>query len=178
MAWGRQSYKFVETEGVIDAVRAAEPTYDFVGDVDRTYPPSSIHQGRKVTWIGSKGYLVSVPAKNVLFMEGNQWNLGHAAALVERIRSGEGDILAVPAGRIYRITAREIAMSEKYERQGELEYQLGMTEPWTKAERGEYYAQLLDGNHRAAAALVVGEPYIYVYVAENTRENVYKKDFE
>ena len=47
----------------------------------------------------------------------------------------------------------------------------------TRTEQGEYYAQLLDGNHRAAAALLAGEPYIYVYVGENYRANVRKKDY-
>jgi hypothetical protein len=179
MAWGREPYKFEGTAEILEAIRDADPTYDFISPREpSSYRPSEIHQGRSVTWLGSKGYLLPIPAKNILFMEGNTWNFGHGAALFEGIRDGSNHVLEAPAARVYRVTASHIKQSEKYERDGELSYQLGMTEPWTKAERGEYYAQLLDGNHRAAAAMLNGDPYIYVYVGENTRENVYKKDFE
>lgn len=179
MAWGKPTYKFEETDAVLEAVRDAEPDYEFISPKDpSSYSPSEIHRVRRVTWIGNKGYLVAIPAKNVMFMEGNQWNLGLAAALLEGIRDGSNHVLDVPGARVYRVTAKHVRQSAKYEREGELSYQLGMTEPWTRAEQGEYYAQLLDGNHRAAAALLAGEPFIYVYVGENTRENVYKKDFE
>jgi hypothetical protein len=131
-----------------------------------------------VTWIGTKGYLVAIPVSNVLFMEGNQWYPEHGAALLEGIRDGSNRILEVPGARVYRIMASDVKQSEKYEKAGELSYQLGMTSPWTKGDIGSYYAQLLDGNHRAAAAILAGDQYIYVYVGENTRENVRKKDFE
>lgn len=188
-AWGRAFYKFEGTEDVLDAIRDAEPDHEFLpagGNFEALSSPSELrkvrvrdlHQVRAVTWVGTKGYLVAIPAKNILFMEGNAWNFGHAAGLLEGIRDGSNDILQAPAGRVYRVTAERRKESERYEKDGELSYQLGMVEPWTKEEQGEYYAQLLDGNHRAAAAILAGDPYVYVYVAENTRENVLKKDFE
>jgi hypothetical protein len=164
---------------VLESVGDAEPTHEFIEAPDRNkWRPSDLHPVRNVTWLGSKGYLVAIPVENIQFMEGNQWNFGHAAALLEGIRDGTNHVLQVPAARVYRVDAREVKMSQKYERAGELSYQLSMVKPWTKAEMGQYHAQLLDGNHRAAAAILAGEPYVYVYVAENSRENVYKKDLE
>ena len=84
--------------------------------------------------------------------------------------------MRLPAGRVYRISAEEVRQSEKYEERGELQDQMGMTEPWEQGDVGTYYAQLIDGNHRAAAALALGEPSIWVYVAENSMANVRKKD--
>ncbi len=178
MAWGRETYKFEGVEDVLEAIREADADFENVSPPDRGYRVCDIHSVNKVTWIGSKGYVVRIPVKNVLFMEGNMWGFGHAKALLEGILDQSNYILEVPSARVYRVTAERRKESEKYERSGELSYQLGMTEPWTRDEQGEYYAQLLDGNHRAAAAMLAGEPYIYVYVGENTRENVYKKDLE
>lgn len=180
-----RTFKFEGVEEVLDAIREAEPDHEFLPrggnfepiNLGKT-PVSDLHRVKAVTWVGSKGYLVAVPVENILFMEGNQWNFGHAAGLLEGIRDGSNRILEAPAGRVYRVDAREVKMSQKYERDGELSSQLGMTEPWTKEEMGQYHAQLLDGNHRAAAAILAGDPYVYVYVGENTRENVRKKDFE
>jgi hypothetical protein len=175
----RHRFKFEGTEEVLDSVRDAEPTHEFIEAPDQSkWRPSDLHPVRNVTWLGSKGYLVAIPVENILFMEGNIWNFGHAAALLEGIRDGSNHVLQAPAGRVYRVMASDVKQTAKYERDGELSYQVGMTEPWTKAEMGQYHAQLLDGNHRAAAAILAGDPYIYVYVAENSRENVRKKDFE
>lgn len=173
----RRDYKFEGTEEILDAIRDAEPTRGYVF-APPPYRPSDIHQAGRVTWIGTKGYLVAIPVENVNFMEGNMWYPGHAAALLENIENGANHILEVPSGRVYRVTAKDVKQSEKFERDGELSYQLGMTSPWTRDDIGSYHAQLLDGNHRAAAAMLAGDQYIYVYVGENYRENVYKKDFE
>lgn len=176
--FGRK-YKFVGTDEALDAIREAEPSYDYVREIDEDrWDEDDHHHVRKVTWVGTAGYVVRIPAKNVLFMEGNQWFPSHGAALVEGIENGTRTTLQVPAARVYRVDSSRVKESQKYEKAGELEYQLSMNEPWTKDEQGEYYAQLLDGNHRAAAALIAGEPYIYVYVGENYRENVRKKDYE
>lgn len=174
-----RTYKFIGTDEALDAIREAEPAYDYVREIDEDrWDEDDHHHVRKVTWVGTAGYVVRIPAKNVLFMEGNQWFPSHGAALVEGIENGTRTTLQVPAARVYRVDSKRVKESQKYEKAGELEYQLSMNEPWTKDEQGEYYAQLLDGNHRAAAAMIAGEPYIYVYVGENYRENVRKKDYE
>lgn len=177
-------YKFSGTQEVLEAILEADPDdtdpeylpdYEAIVDKARRYP-SSFHQERHVTWIGTKGYLVRVPVENICFMEGNQWYFAHAAALLQQIKSGENHYFEAPAGRIYRVSAKDVKQSEKYEADGELDYQLGMVEPWTKADIGEYWAQLLDGNHRAAAAILAGDAYVDVYIGENYRDNVLKKD--
>lgn len=138
-----------------------------------------IYSGHRVDWVSwPVRKLVKIPASNILFMEGNTWDFAHASALYDAIRHGDAPPLDVPAGRIYRIDASEVKLSQKYEAAGELEYQMGMTEPWDKSDIGSYYAQLLDGNHRALAALAAGEPYIWVYCAENSLPNVRKKDLK
>ncbi len=173
-----RSFKFVGVEDVLEAVRDAEPTHEYVTPMGTDdYRPSDIHQGRRVTWIGSKGYLVWIPVENVEFTPENQWNFGHAAALLEGIQDETSYKLEVPAGRVYRVKAKDVKESQKYEDDGELEDQLAMVSPWERHNVGEYHVRLLDGNHRAAAAILAGESQICVYVSENFRENVYKKDF-
>ena len=174
----KQASKFIETEDILAAIQDAEPSYAHVQPVDPdAWQDEDLYRVRRVIWAGHAGLLVKIPAKNVLFMVGNQWNFSHAAALWERIMDEGPVVMEVPPARVYRVTAKDVQRTAKYARDGELEDQMGMVEPWTRAEQGEYYAQLLDGNHRAAAALLAGEPYIYVYVGKNYRENVRKKDY-
>lgn len=169
------AYKFAGTADVIELVREAAPSYDYVDEPDTDR--GERYRGRRVTWIGSPGLTLKIPAKNVLFMEGNSWYPEHAAALLEKIEGGDA-VFETPIARVHRVTARDVKTTEKYEKDGELEYQTNMLAPWRREEVGEYYAQLTDGNHRAAAALAAGEPFIYVYVSPNHRDVVRKKDFE
>jgi hypothetical protein len=170
--------KFVGADDIIEAVKDAEPDDRHLQDVDLdAIDDADVHRVRKVAWVGHAGFLVQIPASHVLFMDGNQWNFAHAAAIYEGIGAGR-DVLEVPAARVYRIDAARVKLSQKYARDGVLEEQMGMLEPWTRADIGAYYAQLVDGNHRAAAALAANEPAIYVYVGENYRADVRKKDYE
>ena len=129
-----------------------------------------------MSWIGNH-YLLDIPVENIHFMEGNQWYLGHAAAIYEGIENGEIKYLEPPAARVYRVTASDIKSTQKHERDGDLEYDMGMVEPWEQEDLRTYNAQLLDGNHRALAAIAAGASTITVYVSQNYRENVYKKDW-
>ena len=165
---------FLETEGALSALEDAEPDCSQYEDTDAD---GEVYAGRRVRWIGTPGKMVKIPAANILTMEGNSWHFGYAACLRDRIRDGDA-YLGAPAGRIYRVTAAEVKLTEKYERSGDLGYQVGMTRPWTRADVGDYHAQLLDGNHRAIAAIAAGEPYIWVYCGENYLANVRKKDLE
>ena len=89
--WARD-YKFEGTEGILDAIREAEPTYGFINH-ERPERVSDLHPVRRVTWLGTKGYLVEIPVENVNFMEGNMWFPGHAAALLEEIENGTNHVL-------------------------------------------------------------------------------------
>lgn len=176
MRWG-ESYKFANTEEVIDFVRDARPDASHVDVIDPdTVDDEDVYRVRKVGWVSPDSYLLKIPAKNVRFMDGNLWNFKHARALYENIKRGDG-LMKVPPARVYRIDRDRIARTQRYEAEGELFDQTGMQEPWEPKEEGEYYAQLLDGNHRAAAALLAGEPFIYVYVVENTRDEVLPADW-
>lgn len=177
--WGREEFKFVGTAEIIDTVREIDPggiAFDPGEEENRDLRWRSVIWGQKVRWAAAKGKMVAIPRANVLFMEGNQWNLEHAAAIYQYMREGDGSPIRLPAARVYRVSAADVKSSEEYEAEGELEEQLGMTEPWEPSDVGSYYGQLIDGNHRAAAALALGEPFIWVYVAENSLENVRKKD--
>lgn len=167
-------FMFAGTDDILGEILDTPPNDRFI-DYDAV-PRGKIYEGRVVKWAGSPGYNVEIPVENIHFMEGNQWNFGHAAALLAGIKSGQLEVLEVPAGRVYRIKASDVKSSEAWAKKGQLEEQLGMNTPWTKRDIGSYYAQLLDGNHRAAAAMLAREPSIVVRVGENYRENVYKKD--
>ena len=166
---------FVATEGILEAVEDASPN-------DRNFSPPSrprgmgVFEARRVGWLANSNYIVPIEADKILFMEGNLWNFGHAAAILDHLRHG-GEHLEMPAARVNRITADYVKSTEKAARDGDLEERYGMTKPWTRRDIGTYYAQLVDGNHRAAAAMAYGEPFLYVYVGENYRQNIYKKDW-
>lgn len=172
---------FIGHDDIVGAVRNAEPNAEnFDPDDDlKDYREHSkfvkLYRGRKVQWVGTVGKMVKIPASNVLFMEGNLWNFEHASAIYQRILHGDARLRA-PAGRVHRVDAAAVAQAKKYAAAGELEYQLGMERPWTKADIGTYYAQLVDGNHRASAAIAAGEPFIWVYVGEDSLPNVRKKN--
>ncbi len=180
-SWRRDEFKFTGTAEIIDQVRELETDLEFdVSDDmnERRVRYNKVYCGRNVCWLANKGKMVKIQRANINFIEGNQWNMEHAASIYRYLLGNGEEPLRSPAGRIHRVTAADVKMSEKFEADGELEYQLGMTEPWTKEDIGEYEAQLIDGNHRAAAALALGEPYIWVYCAENSLGDVLKKDLE
>ena len=181
-AWGREEFKFVGTEDIVDDIRdrPSDLVFDPSDEDERESRWRSVIWGRNVRWAAKKGHMVQIPRANVLFIEGNQWNPEHAVAIYQYMNDNRGSMepIRLPAARVYRITSAEVKQSEKYEAEGELEEQMGMTEPWTPADIGSYYGQLIDGNHRAAAALAFGEPFIWVYCAENSMGEVRKKDLK
>lgn len=162
---------FTGVDDVVEAVREAEP------DTSRVEPAiEGAHQGRTAAWVVNSPYIVSVDADKIRLTEGNPWNFVHAAGVAEAMRSGGA--FEPPAGRVYRVTADDVKRSQKYEPESEdLEYNEGLARPWTKRDVGAYYAQLLDGNHRAVAAMAIGESAIPIVVGPNYRENVRKKDW-
>lgn len=166
--------KFANVDYMLEVISMSDPTWDYVGPPD-THMVQMISDP-PVTWtVGHYG--IWVKTENVLFMEGNLWYPGHAAALVEGLREGTNPILNAPAARVYKVSAHDVESSQEDYARGELEYNQGLVEPWTEDDIGDYYAQLVDGNHRAAAAMVMGKERIVVTVGENYRENVEKEDW-
>jgi len=163
---------------ILERVEHVEPTWEFVdvdgGEVD---DDDEVFWGRRVGWRLTTPYVVEVPVDKVLFMEGNQWNLGHAAALYALMEGGDRPVLDVPAARLYRIDEDDIARTQRDYDEVELEYEYGMERPWEPKDAGTFYVQLLDGNHRAAAAMAAGERTIVVTVGPNYREDVLPEEW-
>jgi hypothetical protein len=174
-------FKFQNVQQLVDMIQSGEiePNYGYLGEPLRTkdFDYRELNSDRPVSWIGGN-YIVAVPVENIDFMEGNQWYLGHAAAIYEGIQDGSVRYVEAPVARVYRVKASDVKSTQRYESDGELEYQTNMLTPWESSDIREYHAQLIDGNHRALAAIAAGASHIYVYVSPNERENIYKKDWE
>ena len=168
-----ESY-FVGADEVLQEVLDAEPDDSHVSPTTRARVVGSVDRSGLLWDLGSP-YLVSVPVQHILFMEGNQWNFDHAAALVHAM-DGE-NVFEPPAGRVYVIDKSSVKLSREYDAGGELEYQMNMVRPWAASDVGQLYAQLLDGNHRAAAAILAGATHIPVHVGENYREDIPKSKY-
>lgn len=166
--------KYADADWLLESIQMAEPSWEYVEppDLDRVQivpdPPLAWAVGHYGVW---------VPSKNIHFMPENLWYPGHAAALVDGIRDGSFPILEAPAARIHRVTPYDVESTQAEYAAGDLEEQSLMVEPWTWDEVGEYRATLVDGNHRAAAAMIVGLDRIVVTVGENYRENVDPNDW-
>ena len=165
---------FVSTESFVDAVRDSSPDSTNVEPIQET-DRGKTERGRVVHWWWDSNYVVEVDTDKILFMEGNSWNFDHAGGVVESMEAGE--VFEVPAGRVHRITAEAVKMTQAHAKKGDLEEQYNMTRPWSRGDIGSYYAQLIDGNHRAVAAMVLREQSLPVYVGENYRDNIRKKDW-
>ena len=173
----RRDFKFEGVSDLVDYLSEEDPTYDYLNVLGtEDFELYELNRDRPVSWIGGN-YIVPIPVENIDFMEGNQWYLGHAAAILEGIEGGKIRYLQAPVARVYRVKASDVKSTQKWEDEGELEYQTGMTSPWDREDLREYHAQLIDGNHRALAAIAAGASHIYVYVSPNQRDNVYKKDY-
>lgn len=152
-------------------IESADPWLEHDTSVEEPDDPELIYRGRRVSWVGTPGVMLRVDADMVIAMAGNSWNPAHLAGLVELIEERRHVYFEPPAARVYVISETHVAESQQAYEDGEIEW-WGMTRPWEMSDVGRYYAQLLDGNHRAFAAIAAGEPYVWVYVGENYREDV------
>lgn len=163
----RGRWYFEDVDSFIDMLDESEPDYTNVGP----FHEESAYSGRRVGW--AQGHsVVEVPVEHVVFMEGNIWNFDHAAALKALIESGEYPTFELPAARLYRIDQSLVDDTQRYSEEGELSYQYSMEQPWDEEDAGTFYVQLVDGNHRALAAMAAGEPTIFVTVGPNYRDDV------
>lgn len=171
---GWNGWYFGGVADLIDMVREADPSDHHAksGDFEAA-DEEGVIWGRRVGWnLTGHPYVVKVPVEKVQFMEENQWDTGHAAALLDLAERGERPVFELPAGRFYRITEEDVEQSQRWYDEDELSYQMSMEEPWQPRDAGTFHVQLLDGNHRALAAMAGGEPYIYMIVGENYRDDV------
>lgn len=161
---------FTGTDEIVEAVRDAYPRFEHIKS-----SPSNL-RGENVRWFSDSPYVIKVSVDRIHFMEGNTWSFPHAAGVLHEMRVADA-AFEIPAARVHRITAGDVKDTQSLSKKGQLDYEWSMTHPWTKDDIGTYKAQLIDGNHRAAAAMALGEPWIYVYVTENTRNDVRVKDW-
>ena len=187
-AWGARTHDsyFTGTADILESIESSSgPPFDPSDEDERDERWRSVIHGSRTVWAAKPHHMVQVEASKILFMEGNLWNFEHAAAILQFIKDGQPSMseelhnpqpLRLPAGRIHRITAADVKSTQRDAREGTLEYQHGMTKPWERSDIGSYYAQLVDGNHRASAAMLSGESWMPVYVAENSMGDVRKKD--
>ena len=167
-------WHFQGIELLLDALDQSEPDFQYVDAYESSGP---VVVGRRVGWRLDSDYIVEVPVERVLFMEGNIWNLPHAAALKELIDTGEAAPFRVPAARLYRIDKSRVSDTQAHYEEGDLEYQWGMDEPWDEDDEGAFFVQLVDGNHRALAAMGAGEPTLFVTVGPNFRADVHEDEW-
>ena len=160
---------FIEGDEIVDVISREDPDMRHVECGER----SNI-QGRNVSWYAESPYVVWIDAEKILFMDGNLWRASHAAGIAQGMR--DGCSFEPPAGRVHRLDAAAVKSTQDAAKRGDLEGH-NMVRPYTKRDIGTYYAQLIDGNHRAAAAMVLGESRIPVYVGENYRSEIRKKDW-
>ena len=176
MAYGDEPWYF-ESTGALLGILANTDEAD-TRHLDLPNPEGKlILEGRYVNWLVDSNYVVMIDADKIHFTDENNWYPRHAKALLELIESGEQPVFEIPAGRVERITKAEVTKTQKEYDNDELEYQRGMVKPWNKSDANTLYAYLLDGNHRALAAIAAGEPQIPVVVGQNYRENVNRREW-
>jgi hypothetical protein len=149
-----------DASSILERGRASDAYYEPVDA--STVDEEDIYHGRKVRWVGTPGYMIRIPASRVFPMPENMWFPNQLARYVKAIK--EGDLLEAPAARVFVIDQGSILGSLEQVEAGEIEY------PFDESDVGQPYVVLLDGNHRAFAAILSGEPYIWAYVGENYRE--------
>lgn len=142
------------------------------GDPDRGQPRTlspkqakergDIYKGKKARWVGLKGSVMKIDSELVMPTALNPFNAHQLAAYYHAVK--RGDLLEMPVARVHLVDDLESS---------QLEYKEGsLSRPLRKKDLGKPCAVLTDGNHRAFAAILAGEPYIYVYVLPNGRDTV------
>lgn len=173
-SWGEPRWYYSGVEDLIESMLASDAD---ARHVEEPTASGSEIEGRSLRWLVNSNYVVWVAADCIQFMEGNSWNLEHAKALYDLIESGENPLFEIPAGRVDRISKEDVIRTASEYEADELEYQRGMEKPWSPKDVGLLTAQLVDGNHRALAAIAAGEHSIPVIVGENYRDVVKKKEW-
>lgn len=164
--WGRTEPRFDICE-YLDNVEPDDAYFTQPTDFDE----DDLYVGRRVAWVGVPGAMLRIDADMITATPGNPFNFGQLAFLRDAIANADGSIvLEAPAARIHTVSEAHMEESQRAFDDGE-DYG-GMTRPWDPSDVGKLYAHLLDGNHRAFAAICAGEPYVWVIVGPNYRDDV------
>jgi len=155
-----------------DLLEMGEPTYEYFDPEEiPEHDEDMLYRGRNVTWVGHPGVMMRIEADMVLPIRENIFYPDHIATLVDYIDNHPDPILRAPPARVHFVKEVDVEETQELEEQGYL-YENYMSRPWEEEDIGKPYAVLTDGNHRAFSALLAGEPYIWVYVLPNYREDV------
>lgn len=120
-------------------------------------------------------YLTEMPVRYIFTTSGNSFYPSHILSLLNHINSRDA-IIEPPAADFYIIEHNDFVSTQEAYKDGTLEEDYGMTEPWTEEDIGMYVAHLKDGNHRVVASLLAGETKIPIYISEDTRDVVDEED--
>lgn len=167
-------FKFAGVADILERIGRARASNGFLQAPD--LEGAELLYEPPVYWI-ARHYVILVPVQNVEFMQENIWYPGHAKALAEGVMQGWNPMLEVPAARVYVVTPEKVEDTQRHFRQGDLQDQYNMIEPWQPSDVGSYYVTILDGNHRVAAAMLSGSQAVVCHVAEDYRARVSPSDW-
>lgn len=115
-----------------------------------------IYPGKRARWVGVPGNVMKIDADLIMPTIHNKFSADQLAAYYKSVMNG--DLLSTPTARVDIVSELDIEASI-------LDYKDGnLSRPLRKKDIGKPFAVLTDGNHRAFAAILAGEPYVYVYV--------------
>ena len=125
-----------------------------------------IFPGKHVQWAGVPGSVMKIDASLVLPSKNNKFYANQLANYYQAVKRGA--ILEAPVARVEIVTKSDVKAYQ-------LEYEEGhLFRPLNKNDLGKPMAVLTDGNHRAFAAILAGEPWIYVHVLPLYRQDMKK----
>jgi hypothetical protein len=116
----------------------------------------TVYEGERARWAGTKGEMMELPASMIVPMPGNHWYPDRLVDYAVAIRAGV--LFEPPSARIYIVSETEVEESPLEVADGKYDY------PFEEEDIGEPYAFLIDGNHRAFAAILSGERSVWVHV--------------
>jgi hypothetical protein len=128
---------------------------------DRPPRGSTVRKGPRVTWYSDgREDLMKVTPDQVAATPGNIFYPEKLGTFARMMRQGEITVSAMPAGYLDVVTKTDIAETQAA-RENDLIYD-GQTRPFTAKELGKKFVRLNSGNHRAFAAFMAGEPFVWV----------------
>jgi len=164
--------------------------------------PTDPYYGRNVIWDGYDGRMIRVHPDNIRMMPENIFDADKLAAIVSGIDEAHDRVVfTAPYGMVSVITPQDVKESIEYEdeepfttgdpeldawlvdpsifdedEQEELQKSLVKAMERGDGDLGQIIATVRDGNHRAFGALIAGEPYIYMILAEQQMNYLDPKD--
>ena len=117
-------------------------------------------RGKHITWlVESDAKLVKVGPDQVIATPGNIFSAAKLGTFARMMRQGEIPYSLVPHGYLDKVSKTDVEETQEA-RPGDLLYD-GMTRPFFEDELRKTIVRLNAGNHRAFAAFMAGEPYIW-----------------